>query len=80
MGPTLELNAGIGINDLVSLSLMATGRVDVKDHDEFVRALIANGANQSPGVYTATDHPGYILGTGSIEVDPPLDAILLIVR
>jgi hypothetical protein len=36
--------------------------------------------NQAAGVYTA-DHPGYILGTGSIEVlFPPLDGMLLIVR
>ena len=58
------------------------GQVDVtsSNFNEFVHALIIDGVNQPPGVYRATDHPGYILGTGSIEVDPPLDAMLLILR
>ena len=47
---------------------MAVGRVDVNNNDEIVRALIVDGVNQPSGVYRATDHPGYILGTGSIEV------------
>jgi len=36
---------------------------------------------QAPGVYTATDHPGTIFGTGSIKVPlPDLDGLMMIVR
>jgi hypothetical protein len=63
LGPTLVLNTGIGINDLVTLSLMATGRVDVTSSNinEVVGALILDGVYQPPIFQTN------ILGEGSIE-------------
>jgi len=74
----LILNGENNINPEATLTLADGGTVEVASGKKVCIAhLVTDGVSRRHGVYTSTNLPGYILGSGRIQVGVAGLAVLL---